>query len=184
MEFLFETDKAIFFFFNHTLSCGALDRFFTILTDVNSWFITYILLVGILLTYGGKRGRIAVVMVILLVFVCDQFGARFLKEWVARPRPFDFLTDVYLPAGKAGAYSFPSNHALNNFAVAVFFSILYPKFKWILYTVAALIALSRLYVGVHYPSDVLAGALIGSAIGYGFARLQILFERKQGFLPA
>lgn len=178
MDFLFEIDKAVFYFFNHTLSSMALDRLFATITDVNSWYITYIVLIGIMIAYGGKRGRIAAVMVILLVTVCDQTGARLLKELVERVRPCNFLPDALTPIGPEGTWSFPSNHALNNFAVAMFFTILYPKLKWVLFITATLIAISRVYLGLHYPSDILGGAIIGAAIGYAFAKLQLYLEEK------
>lgn len=178
MDFLFEIDKAVFYFFNHMLSSMALDRLFATITDVNSWYITYIVLIGIMIAYGGKRGRIAAVMVILLVTVCDQTGARLLKEMVERVRPCNFLPDALTPIGPEGTWSFPSNHALNNFAVAMFFTILYPKLKWVLFITATLIAISRVYLGLHYPSDILGGAILGAAIGYAFAKLQLYLEEK------
>ncbi len=181
MDFLFEIDKAVFYFLNHTLSSPFLDRFFATITDVNSWYIAYIILIGIMVTYGGKRGRIAAVMVILMIIISDQTGAKLLKEWFARVRPCNFLPGVNTPIGPEGTWSFPSNHALNNFAVATFFTLLYPRLKWVLFITATLIALSRPYLGLHYPSDILGGAIIGAAIGYGFAQLQIWLEPKIKF---
>lgn len=178
MDFLFGIDTAIFYFFNHNLSSPFLDRFFATITDVNSWYITYIVLIGIMVTYGGKRGRIAAVMVILMIIVSDQTGAKLLKEWFERVRPCNFLPDVNTPIGPEGTWSFPSNHALNNFAVATFFTLLYPRLKRVLFTTATLIAISRVYLGLHYPSDILGGAVIGAAIGYGFGQLQIWLEPK------
>lgn len=171
VDFLYSIDVSILFFFNHTLSNPAFDKFFSTITNVNSWFITYILMVGILLIKGGKKGRLALTTVLIMVTVSDQVGYKILKEFFKRPRPFSVLTNVLLPAGEAGAYSFPSNHAINNFAVAVFFSILYPQYKYPLFVTATLIAISRVYLGVHYPSDVLGGAIIGTGFGYAFAWL-------------
>jgi len=178
MDFLFEIDKAVFYFFNHTLSAKPLDRFFSLITDVNSWYITYIIMLGILVTKGGKRGRIAAVMAILLIATSDQISSNFLKNLFDRVRPCNFLPDVITPIGPEGTLSFPSSHAVNNFAVAMFFAILFPNLKWVLFITAALIAISRPYLGLHYPSDIVAGALIGSAIGYGFAKLQIYIENR------
>ncbi|MCW8804229.1 MAG: phosphatase PAP2 family protein [Ignavibacteriaceae bacterium] len=182
MEFLYSIDLAVFYFFNHTISTGFLDRFFFIITDVNKWYIAYIILVGIAFFKGGRRGKIAVIGLILLIIVTDQTGYRILKELFERVRPCNALTDVITPAGCAGGFSFPSNHALNNFAAAVFLLRLFPAYKWIFLMVAILISISRVYLGVHYPSDVLGGALIGIVFGYLFSvaalKLYDYFYRK------
>lgn len=177
-NFLYSIDLMIFYFFNHTISLPILDKFFSLITSVNNWYVAYIILLGISWTKGGKRGKIAVVGVILLVIASDQTGYRLLKEFFARPRPCDILSDVITPIGCTGTYSFPSNHALNNFAAAFFFYKLFPKLKWILFITAGLVAISRVYLGLHYPSDIIGGALIGIAFGYIFSELAFLVERK------
>lgn len=169
MEALYSIDLAIFYLFNHTFSTGFLDKFFAIITNVKSWYIAYIILAGIAWFKGGTRGKIAVVGIVILIIVSDQFGYRLLKEIFQRARPCNTLSDAITPIGCAGSFSFPSNHALNNFAAAAFLYKLYPKFKWIFFTVAILISISRIYLGVHYPSDVLGGALIGFLLGYLFS---------------
>ncbi|NUN10887.1 MAG: phosphatase PAP2 family protein [Ignavibacteriaceae bacterium] len=170
-DFLYSLDLSVFYFFNHTLSTGFFDRFFSFITNVNNWYISYIILLGILFTKDGRRGKFAGLLVIFLILASDQFGAKVLKEWFARIRPCNVLPDAITPLGTQGTYSFPSNHALNNFAVAAFFSLIYPKLKYLLYTVASLIALSRVYLGLHYPSDILGGAVIGIVMGYLFVLL-------------
>lgn len=177
-NFLYSIDLMIFYFFNHTISLPILDKFFSVITSVNNWYIAYIILLGISWTKGGKRGKIAVVGVISLIIASDQTGYRLLKELFARPRPCDILSDVITPIGCTGTYSFPSNHALNNFAAAFFFYKLFPKLKWILFITAGLVAISRVYLGLHYPSDIIGGALIGIAFGYIFSELAFLVERK------
>ena len=182
MEFLYSIDLTVFYFFNHTISTGFLDKFFSIITDVNKWYIAYIILVGIAFFKGGRRGKIAVIGLILLIIVTDQTGYRILKEFFERVRPCNVLTDVITPVGCAGGFSFPSNHALNNFAAAVFLLRLFPVYKWIFLIVAILISISRVYLGVHYPSDVIGGALIGAAFGYLFSigalKLEEYFIKK------
>ncbi len=181
-EFLYSIDLSIFYFFNHTLSAGFLDKFFSILTSVNNWYIAYVILLGISFFKGGRKGKLAVAGIILLIIVSDQLGYRVLKEFFQRPRPCDVLTDVVTPLGCTGTFSFPSNHALNNFTAAFFFYLLFPKLKWVLFITAALVSISRVYLGLHYPSDIIGGAIIGSALGYfagkGLLKIEILLERK------
>jgi len=177
MDFLYSIDLAVFYFFNHTISTGFLDRFFSIITDVNKWYIAYVILVGIAFFKGGRRGKIAVIGLILLIVVTDQTGYRVLKELFERVRPCNALADAITPTGCAGGLSFPSNHAVNNFAAAVFLLRLFPNYKWIFLVVAILVSLSRIYLGVHYPSDVIGGALIGAAFGYLFSIAALKLEQ-------
>jgi undecaprenyl-diphosphatase len=183
MQVFYSIDLAIFYFLNHTISTDFLNKFFSIITDVNHWYIAYFILLSIVFVKGGRLGKLAVLGVLILIVVTDQMGYKLLKELFQRVRPCNALTDVITPLGCNGSYSFPSNHALNNFAAATFFSMLYKKYKPVLYITAALIAISRVYLGLHYPSDIIAGAAIGMAFGYlfGFAVLKLnpFFEKKQ-----
>lgn len=183
MQVFYSIDLTIFYFLNHTISTGFLDKFFSIITDVKHWYIAYFILLSVIFVKGGRQGKLAVLGILVLIVVTDQFGYRLLKELFQRLRPCNSLTDVLTPIGCNGSYSFPSNHALNNFAAAAFFSMLYKKYKTILYIAATLVALSRVYLGLHYPSDIIAGAAIGIAFGYffGFAvfKLNLFWEAKK-----
>ncbi|MEE9431782.1 MAG: phosphatase PAP2 family protein [Melioribacteraceae bacterium] len=168
-DILYSIDLAIFYFINHTLSNPLFDKFFPFITDVNHWFVAYIILWFILLLKGGRIGKVAAIVMIFLVATSDQVSSNLLKNFFERIRPNNYINDVNLLIGNTKSFSFPSSHAVNNFAVAVFISKLYPKLKWILFITAFLMAFSRPYVGVHYPFDIFMGAIIGSLIGYGFA---------------
>jgi undecaprenyl-diphosphatase len=183
IEFLHQIDIQILYFFNQSLSSPFLDKFFSIITNVNNWFIAYVILLFISFFKGGLKGKIAVLGVILLIIFTDQFSYKILKEIFQRPRPCIALTNIITPLGCNGTWSFPSNHAVNNFAAATFYFLLFPKLKWALFIPAALVAISRVYLGLHYPSDILGGAIIGILIGYLFAlaelkTLSIMNERK------
>ncbi len=178
VDFLYSIDLSIFYFFNHTLSNGIFDKLFSIITSVNNWYIAYVILLLISFIKGGTKGKLAVLGVILLIVVTDQTGYKILKEFFQRIRPCNALLDAVTPLGCTGSFSFPSNHAVNNFAAAVFFYRLFPNLKYPLFITASLVAISRVYLGLHYPSDILGGAIIGSVFGYLFALIVLFADNK------
>jgi undecaprenyl-diphosphatase len=115
----------------------------------------------------GKRGRTAGILLILLVAFSDQLNSSLLKALFQRPRPCHLVDGipavehVRLLVDCGGGYSFPSSHAVNNFAAATLLSFFYRRWRWAFFLFAALMALSRPYVGAHYPSDIVAGAMVG-----------------------
>ena len=117
---------------------------------------------------GGKKGRTVALFVFLLVLISDQLSSNLLKDLVQRTRPCHVLPGVHLLVGCTDSFSFPSSHAVNNFAGAFFFSHFYPKMKYAIYTGASMMAISRVFCGVHYLSDILGGMIIGLLIGWGF----------------
>ncbi len=169
IDFLYSIDVAVFHFINGTLANPITDKLMPFITDVKNWYLTYVLLWFIILFKGGKYRVGLAIGMILLVVVSDQISSTLLKHLFERPRPCKVLENVRLLVGCTDSYSFPSSHAVNNFAAAMFFSYFYKHLKWILFSVASLMALSRIFVGVHYPSDVIGGALIGLVIGYVLA---------------
>lgn len=171
IDFLYTLDKELFYFINHTLSNPLFDKIFPYLTDVKHWYLVYIIFWFILIIKGGRLGRITAVMSLLLITASDQISSFLLKDWIARIRPCNVLPDVNILVFCSGSYSMPSSHAVNNFAAAVFFSKLFPKYKIPLYIVASIMAFSRPYVGVHYPADIIVGAVVGIVIGYVLAIL-------------
>ncbi|MBS3945634.1 MAG: phosphatase PAP2 family protein [Melioribacter sp.] len=173
LDVLYQIDLSIFYFINHNLSTSFLDKFFVFITEVKHWYIAYIILFFIIIFKGGRIGKISAIGMILLVVASDQLSSTFLKDLFQRIRPCNALPDVNILAGCTSSFSFPSSHAVNNFAAAVYFGKIFPKVKWILYSVATLMAISRPYVGVHYPSDVIGGAIIGALLGYLFALIVI-----------
>jgi undecaprenyl-diphosphatase len=168
-DFLYSIDVSVLYFFNHTLSSGFLNKFFSIITNVNNWYIAYFILLGISFFKGGKKGKIAAAGILILIIFSDQISHKVLKEIFLRVRPCMTLNDIITPLGCDGNYSFPSNHAVNNFAAACFFYRFFPNLKWLLFGTALLVAVSRIYFGLHYLSDVIGGAALGCLFGYLFS---------------
>jgi undecaprenyl-diphosphatase len=178
IDYLYRIDLTIFYLFNHALSTPVLDKFFSLITAVNNWYIAYVILLLISFIRGGRRGRITAVGVLILITLTDQASSSIIKEMVHRLRPCAVLPDAITPVGCTGSFSFPSNHAFNNFAAAAFIYRFFPKLKWALFITAALIAISRIYLGLHYPSDVLGGAIFGLISGYFFASMILWIEKR------
>jgi undecaprenyl-diphosphatase len=187
MEFLYAIDKAVFIFINQTLGNPIGDVLWPLITDYDKLLPVRIVLGGVvlaLLIWGGKNGRIAVLLVALVITAGDQLSSSVIKKMVDRPRPCHVVDGhvqvenirqlVHCGPGK----SFPSSHAVNNFAVAAVFSFFYRKWLWAFATWASLVALSRPAVGVHYPSDILGGAIIGLGVAAVLLLLWVQIDTK------
>jgi undecaprenyl-diphosphatase len=177
-DFLYNIDVQAFFFINKTLANPFTDFFMPFITDINHWKIFYVIMFLYLMIAGGRKGRIVGISLLLLVTVSDQLSSNLVKHTVERIRPCNVLQGVHLLVGATQSFSFPSSHAVNNFAGAVFLSHFYPKFKISFYIGASLMALSRVFVGVHYPSDVLGGMIIGIVIGLFFVYVWDTINKK------
>jgi undecaprenyl-diphosphatase len=112
---------------------------------------------------GRRRGLVILLGAALTITLSDQLAAHVIKPWVGRERPCSALTDVDLLIRCSGSPSFPSAHAANTFAGALYFSRFAPGLTIPLAVIAFIISYSRVYVGVHYPLDLIGGALLGMA---------------------
>jgi undecaprenyl-diphosphatase len=165
-EALQNIDIELMRFFNVTLGNPVFNFVMPIVTHewfVRVFFLTFALAAAI---FGGKYGRITFLLLILTVILTDQISSGFIKPLVGRLRPCKTLAWINLLVENCSSgKSFPSSHAANSFGQAVIWCWRYPRFKWFFFVAAAVIAFSRIAVGVHYPFDVLAGAILGSLCG-------------------
>lgn len=178
METLLNIDLYIFNLLNGTLYLKALDKFFVMITTQGNWNITFIILGLWLLFKGGKTGRIAVIVLGITILLSDQLSSSVLKPLIERPRPCHTMEDIRLLVNCGAGLSFPSSHAVNNFAGAFILTYFFKNLRYVFYVIAFLVAYSRVYVGVHYPVDILGGALIGLSVAFLVLFIYKLIKKK------
>jgi undecaprenyl-diphosphatase len=165
-------DTALFYWINGRGQNVFFDWFMPFITDLRNF--TYVLL-GLslwVLWKERKAGVVFLVFVILTLSITDLISSDILKDWVGRVRPCHVLTGVHKLAGCNTSYSFPSSHAVNIFAAAFFLAPLSKRLALVVYAIAALVGYSRVYIGIHYPTDVIGGASIGLLIAWPLRRLK------------
>ncbi|MFZ1978935.1 MAG: phosphatase PAP2 family protein [Bacteroidota bacterium] len=180
LDALQHIDTILFYFINHTLQNGFFDFFMPVLTDYAKQKVVLgfaIALVLWMLIRGKPNIRLAAILLILTIVVSDQLNSFVIKSLFARIRPCHVLHDVHLLVGCGSGYSFPSSHAVNNFAGAMVLAFCIPRWRWAFFGFASLIAFSRVYVGVHYPFDVLGGALVGLCCAGFVITLYLIYEK-------
>ncbi|MGB8658629.1 MAG: phosphatase PAP2 family protein [Candidatus Zixiibacteriota bacterium] len=161
IERAIQLDTSLFYLLNSKVQNAALDFLMPILTNLDYWRIPLALFAVALFIFGKKRGRIAVVLLIFGITLSDQICNTLIKPLVGRVRPCTVLQNVRLLVGCTQSFSFPSSHATNIFTGMTILSSVYRKLKPVLLTIAVLVAYSRVYVGVHYPFDIIGGAVLG-----------------------
>mgnify|MGYP000123794765 FL=1 len=173
-ESLLNWDLQSFVIINSHLTSTFLDFLCPLLRNKYFWAPLYAFLFSFLIINYKGKGLLMILFLVLVVVLADQLSSELIKPHVRRLRPCNdpFVKEyVRLLVGCGGGFSFPSSHATNHFAVAVYLTTLfYTKWKWILplsILWAFSISYSQIYVGVHYPVDVVTGALLGTSIGLG-----------------
>lgn len=169
MDSLYALDLALFQWVNGRLSTPLFDAVMPIITDQTIMSIPLVCLGLGLLILGKRKGWVAVLLVLIAVGIGDGLCGNTIKHAVERERPCHVLDDdeVNLRVSRCGGrrVSFPSNHALNSFSIATILVSFYPPWWPLCVLFPGAVAFSRVYVGVHYPADVTAGAILGIAVG-------------------
>jgi undecaprenyl-diphosphatase len=163
-ESLIALDTQLFLFFNVTVANPFFDVFMPFITNKWTWLPVWLVTITVLIWKGGKGGRYVILLAILAVACSDLVSHRIVKKSVKRIRPNNAIEQVHLTVKGTKSYSMPSNHASNFFALATVFSFFYRRYRYLFYSIAFIVAFSRISVGVHYPFDALIGALLGSML--------------------
>ena len=168
IDILLLIDRVCFMYINNSLSNPLFDFIMPLFDDTKS-FITIMLLIPFLsVIFLDKKNRWKLVVLIPLVIILVDQSGLFLKKTILRPRPWAGMDpDLvnHLVSQKGRNYSFPSNHAANMSGLATVFSAIYAKYKYVFWSITGIVIFSRVYIGVHYPSDVIVGGFIGTAYG-------------------
>jgi undecaprenyl-diphosphatase len=180
IRLLLDIDSALFVFLNTQLTHPVLDSVMPFITHQENW---YPVLIGLwlgLIIWGGRQGRMAAVALVIAIALTDQIACSVLKPLVGRVRPCNALSpeQCRLLVGRSSAMSFPSAHAANSFAMATVASWRLSRFAPLLFLFAAAVAYSRVYVGVHYPLDSIAGAILGAWLGRFAIWLVVAVRRR------
>ena len=171
MTELLHLDEQLFHLINTTGKNAFFDWLLPLWRNKLTWIPLYLLLIGIIVFRMKKKGVVLLLLLGLTVAAADNISNRIIKKNVKRERPcrnenLRPAPNVLVHCG--GGYSFTSNHAANHFAVAVFLllttgGIFGRRRLWFL-PWAILVAYAQVYVGVHYPSDIIGGAVLGMSI--------------------
>lgn len=188
MDQLLQLDRHIFYFINHDLTNPFFDAVMPWISNKKNWIPLYIIIVIFCLWKYRVKGLIIIAFIGLSAGFADFTSASMVKPLVHRLRPcrdpITASTDIERIACGPG-YSFPSSHAVNHFAMAIFMILLWcRKWRWIWFwgiLWAGLISFSRVYVGVHFPLDVFCGAIYGVLVGW---LMSWLFKKLQSKYPA
>lgn len=184
MEAISRFDTFLFYWINGRLTSPVLDFLMPFITEKFNFLGVIIAGVVIILVKGRRRDLRSLAIIVVAVIAGDYLVGVF-KHLFGRVRPCHVLAGARVLVGCTSSFSFPSGHASNVFTAMVFLSIRYRRLTPYLLSFAFAVAYSRVYVGVHYPLDIIGGAALGTAVAVAFAEadgrlLEPLIRRYAG----
>ncbi|MBI3872025.1 MAG: phosphatase PAP2 family protein [candidate division Zixibacteria bacterium] len=182
LEWIQTVDTRLLLILNAGAANPFCDWLMPIVTDIR--FLLPVVSVGLaaLAVFGGGKGRSVVLLAVILLGLTDLVSSDLIKPWVGRVRPCHVVAAVRAIYRCGNTLSFPSGHATGTMAAAVFIGSFYRRGLWPLLALSFLISYSRIYLGIHYPLDVVGGWVLGGTMATGAVllhrtRLRRLFDR-------
>lgn len=179
---LIQLDRKFFMLINQ-LHHPWIDRVVYWITHEAFWIPLYVFLLYCITRHLRAKSWIALLAIVVLVIICDQFASGLIKPVVQRLRPCfypDLQALVHVAGRHHGLYGFISSHAANTFGLATFLCLLLRKrypYMWLLFIWALGVSYARVYGGVHYPADMIVGAISGIGWGWVIFRLYTYIGR-------
>jgi len=175
-------DSSLFEMINSGWSNPVLDTLMPLIRQPFFWVPLYVFYIGFVLLNFGKKGYWLLLFTLLTVSTSDSISSRPVKQYFQRLRPCnDAAVKVIERVPCGSGYSFTSSHASNHFAIATFLVLVlggvWKRLKYFLFPWAASVGFAQIYVGVHFPGDVLGGCILGMLLGYLWARLFLHYYR-------
>lgn len=164
---LLQADTAVFYFINVSLSNPVFDVLMPFVTTKQNWYLPFVALLTWLIITEKQKGLYFLLLILITLLLNDQITNSLLKPLVGRLRPCKTLENFRLLVSCGGRFSFPSSHASNAMALMTLFSFKYKRLMPGFILIAFTVGYSRIYVGVHYPADVLIGFLVGYLCALG-----------------
>jgi membrane-associated phospholipid phosphatase len=180
-------DQQLFIYINRAWTNSFFDVVFPIYREAYTWIPFYFFILVLMLVNFGKKAWPWILFFVVMVSLCDQVSSNFIKDFFGRLRPCrhpEISQYVRLLLSRCpSSGSFTSSHATNHFGMVMFMIVTIGSYlgnwKYVLWFWAVLIAYAQVYIGVHFPLDVIGGALLGVLIGYVLGRI---FNKKIGVL--
>lgn len=182
MDFIKQIDQSFFLFLNE-LHNGFWDKVIFLFSSREIWIPFYLLIVYVIVKTYRKNAIYILLLIGVSIAVSDQFSV-LIKNLVERPRPSNdlLIKDLVHVVNeyRGGAFGFFSSHASNTFTIATIASLLFKNrsFSITIFAWAVVVSYTRIYLGLHYPGDIISGWIWGALFGFGFYKLMTFIQEK------